>query len=396
MLFKDLDRDPRLMVVARQLRKSYSDALGYHVALMLWAGRYAQDGVVRSAQPEVLIEGVVDWKGKAGLLVAAFIEHGLLSAVDGGLKLADWAEQQGAHIEKLEKERERDRTRKAGTFPPDSQGEPGNLPRESQKVPAGFPRDSRGKVSGVPAESQGIPTGERGERREEIKDRQSDGRATPSIPTPSSAPSTAPQANPSPQPAPAPAPAVAKEPPQLARTSTNASTPLLAPTPADLDPLESLRLSWNSAVEGTPITAVPELPANVKALARERLKECPDVAVWAEVFRRVCASPWFHGRNKDGRVASLGWVLKSPEVRLKAMAGDYVVWKTPAQAIPPEPETRPSCSVAECSREVLPRGEVWGVKLCQPHACEATADDGPGPKVWLQTRGLLPPQKGIQ
>jgi len=129
--------DSRVLAVATEVGIDEVEVLGRLCALMVWCSQHAQDGVIRAAgraTPALITERASRWHGPAGTLGAAFLSSGLLVEVEGGWRLADWEEQQGAHIAKLE----RDRAKRLphGTLTGSSQN-PHETRKGSARVPHG-------------------------------------------------------------------------------------------------------------------------------------------------------------------------------------------------------------------------------------------------------------------
>lgn len=153
--------DRRVLAVASDLGRTEAEVLGYLVALMLWAGEHAQDGVIRPTMPggeAVIIERAVHWRGRAGRLSTALLAHGLLVDHAEGLVLADWQEQQGAHIAKLERDRATADAKRAA-----------KKSANARATPAGPSQDGRAMVARESRDGRAGVVRQEGERREERK-----------------------------------------------------------------------------------------------------------------------------------------------------------------------------------------------------------------------------------
>jgi hypothetical protein len=91
-----------------------SRAWTYLPELWMWASQSEPSGVVRGEAAPMVLEHVVSWKGEPGALVSALVACGWIDKVDDGLAFHDWADHQGAHIEKAERDAERKRKLRNG------------------------------------------------------------------------------------------------------------------------------------------------------------------------------------------------------------------------------------------------------------------------------------------
>ncbi|NVJ13153.1 hypothetical protein [Myxococcus sp. AM010] len=99
----------------------------------LWAycGRERVDGRFPGPSAALAVERAVRWRGRRRKLVDALLAVGLLALNGEDLVVSSWAEEQGAHIAKVV----RDRAKPDGRAQADAE-EPSKLPRESLQTPA--------------------------------------------------------------------------------------------------------------------------------------------------------------------------------------------------------------------------------------------------------------------
>ncbi|NOJ77184.1 hypothetical protein [Myxococcus xanthus] len=106
----------------------------------LWAycGRERVDGRFPGPGAALAVERAVRWRGRRRKLVDALLAVGLLVLTSDDLVVTSWAEEQGAHIAKVV----RDRAKPDGRAQGDAE-EPAASPRESLQTPA---REDRGET----------------------------------------------------------------------------------------------------------------------------------------------------------------------------------------------------------------------------------------------------------
>lgn len=115
----------------------------YPVALMLYCADVCPSGEIG----DDLIEEAAGWKGKAGRLLAALKDVGI---IDENGVLHGWRERSGATLQRISERREADRLRKSGGAPPE-------LPRKSSGNPKELQRNSNGTPPEIQKSSGGIP-----------------------------------------------------------------------------------------------------------------------------------------------------------------------------------------------------------------------------------------------
>jgi hypothetical protein len=94
-------------------RVSDDDAWRFLVRLWSWASQNEPEGIIRGDDARLIVERVCGWRGDAGKLVDAFVVCRWLDETADGLAIHDWAEHQGAHIEKAKRDADRKRTARA-------------------------------------------------------------------------------------------------------------------------------------------------------------------------------------------------------------------------------------------------------------------------------------------
>ena len=92
----------------KRLCASIRDVNGavYLFRLWAWAVRFQADGVVAGPDVTFVLEDAAGWRGESGVLVKALVASGHLDVTRAGFELHDWDEYQGAHIEKLRRDRD--------------------------------------------------------------------------------------------------------------------------------------------------------------------------------------------------------------------------------------------------------------------------------------------------
>lgn len=83
------------------------------VDMWMWASHNEPSGLIPGPAARLVLEHVLGWGGKPGVLVEAFIASGWLDVRDNGLYIHDWHDHAGAHIAHAEKEAERAREYRA-------------------------------------------------------------------------------------------------------------------------------------------------------------------------------------------------------------------------------------------------------------------------------------------
>lgn len=78
---------------------------------------------------------------------------------------------------------------------------------------------------------------------------------------------------------------------------------------------------WNTTCPDFP--SVKKLTAKRRDKIRARLRDEPDLMVWAEVFAKISASEFCKGVNKMGWRASFDWITANAENYVKVLEGNY-------------------------------------------------------------------------
>ena len=128
LLFTKVDethlRGPRTARLARKLRLTNPAAMGYVVALKLWAFHFAQDGNLADYTPADIACGA-EWEGDADQFLSALLEAGVLESPRA---IHGWAEAEGQLFDEHRRDRERKKQervrRKSGGSPADTPGHP--------------------------------------------------------------------------------------------------------------------------------------------------------------------------------------------------------------------------------------------------------------------------------
>lgn len=90
-------------VMDLEARLDDANAVAYVLRLWCWTHRYAPEG--RIGEHIVLqLERAVRWNGAPRTLIQTMLDVGLLDAVSGGVEVHDWAEHQGALVEKSKRD----------------------------------------------------------------------------------------------------------------------------------------------------------------------------------------------------------------------------------------------------------------------------------------------------
>jgi len=374
--------DARLAIVGKELRRRTAEIQGYLTFALGYCATHAQDGIFRAGAAghtaEDVFESAVGWSGRASL-AATLKAHGLLLAVDGGVKLAWWDEDQAPKVAALERERARKAEGRAGK----KRGAPKEGPRP---VRAPSP-DAPGTVRAKEKESEE-------EREEDKQQQQGAGAPVVALQTPSP---TAGQSKDAPPPvqgtptepartlpgqsADAPRPALALVPPDAA-TQKPAKTPR-KPRNADLSPVEAAVFdSWRETWQLGPLWVMnKERREVIAARLAERKQDGTPTFTPGDLVDAVRGSRLDTWEKRPENI-DLKQLLKSSNV------ARFADWhrkhaKTSGAA-------RPAPACAACGAPAG-AGSVWGVELCDAHAREATADEATGSKGWLERRGLLRP-----
>ena len=134
-------------------------AWSYPVALWCWCATHAPtgEGTGRLGTPGV-VERACRWQGDRGVLFAALVAAGLVDEIPGGWAVHDWADHAGAHLARVERDRERARIRRAKERERFALGVVPDVPEPyvdrpgTVHVPSGVPSEVRSGVpSGVPS-----------------------------------------------------------------------------------------------------------------------------------------------------------------------------------------------------------------------------------------------------
>jgi len=316
-------RDPRLALAAKQLRKRVAELYGYIAFAMGTAAEHYQDGVFRPGTqahtPAQVFDAAAGWGGRASL-AEVLVAHGLLVVVEGGLMLEGWANEQGAQISKFERDRARKELarseKKAQTVAGPAKDAPKTVPSASADRPQ--------SIQGLEGEGE-----RQGDREEAAAD--------------------------------------------AARSEPVRPVPLPV---TDVGGPEALVEAWRQAAEptGRPTLKGP-LSQRLRAKALARLREA-DVATWARVFELVCANSALWEPSTRGWVASFGWALSGGPALDSARAGTYGAWERPAA--PPPPKACEACTSPSS-------GQVWGMELCEEHATQAVVSPE-GARAWVEAR----------
>lgn len=124
--YTSIRTDPRSLVLGRMLGDSH--AYARILDLRLWLADNAPDGVVPGPHAEVVVEEAVGWRGEPGAFAKAAMDSGFLraapvrdlsgSGAGYGLEDVDWADEQAAHLAKVERDRKKpDGRRKSRAAP---------------------------------------------------------------------------------------------------------------------------------------------------------------------------------------------------------------------------------------------------------------------------------------
>lgn len=104
-LATDLPDHPKALELAELLDEPL--AFAYLVLAWTWAARFAPDGRIAGKDPRRSFERACRWTGTPGHLAAACLEVGFLELDTEGLVLHDFRAHNGAHAEKLDRDRQR-------------------------------------------------------------------------------------------------------------------------------------------------------------------------------------------------------------------------------------------------------------------------------------------------
>lgn len=333
-LYASMLADRRLLAAAADLGRAEAEVLGYLVALMLWAGEHAQDGIIRptiAGGEVVIIERAVHWRGRSGRLAAALVEHGLLVDSAEGLMLADWQEQQGKHIEKLKRDRATAEAKRAAKKASDSLPTLARLPKDGRKTVARQSQDGRATVA------RDIEDKTETETETEEKKQQ--------------------HVDPSP-----------------------VTTPLALATPPVPKPdvSEQLQAAWNASAKRAGWQACTVLNKPRKSSALARLAEGKlDLAAVAKALEAAEGHAFLAGKNDRGWRASFDW-LTSPKGWASIIEGAYAA---PASRAVTEPVTPPCVGCGKPSA-----GHVWSAEHPACLDCQREAvQHSDGPRSWLNS-----------
>lgn len=78
---------------------------------------------------------------------------------------------------------------------------------------------------------------------------------------------------------------------------------------------------WHQHCPGLP--KVQKLTQARRDKIRARLKDEPDLATWAEVFKKIAASSFCNGDNRQGWKASFDWITTNGTNYVKVLEGNY-------------------------------------------------------------------------
>ncbi|WP_254628048.1 hypothetical protein [Myxococcus sp. CA040A] len=107
------------------------EADAYLFRLWAYCGRERLEGRFPGPGAALAVERAVRWRGRRGKLVEGLLAVGLLVLDGEDLVVATWADEQGTHIAKVERDRAKPDGRTAG-----APAEPATAPRESLQSPA--------------------------------------------------------------------------------------------------------------------------------------------------------------------------------------------------------------------------------------------------------------------
>ena len=258
----------KVVALMAELDEPLADA--YVLRLWDYAARLSPSGRVGGVRAGFVIERAVRWEGDSGALVAAMVTVGLLDVDGEDLVIHDWAQEQGAHVAKVE----RDRQKPGGKKPP----------RKPRANPARDPRDPRANPPG-------------GDKRVESRE------DLPSV-----------DHSPSPL-----AGGAGDEDPEVQVVAAFVAD--LPPTPGTLGVLAD---AWNE-ITTAPLPRVVEMPTARRKQAQAALKRRP-LAEWRRVFEAVEASSFCRGADGGWR-ANFDWATRAagakPEPSIGLLEGVY-------------------------------------------------------------------------
>ncbi|PTL79079.1 hypothetical protein [Vitiosangium sp. GDMCC 1.1324] len=144
-LFSDFSEHPKTLALQAELEHPEADAF----VLRMWCylAKAAPTGSLTGRHAGVVLERAIRWTGQPGRFVEAALAVGFLEQEGENLVAHHWAEVQGAHVAKVERDRKKPDGKKASRQPPamspqDSRAAPPNIPRGRMEEPA---RDVRGE-----------------------------------------------------------------------------------------------------------------------------------------------------------------------------------------------------------------------------------------------------------
>lgn len=344
-------RDPRLALAARQLRKKAPEVHGYIVFAMASAAEHYQDGVFR-ADPalahtaEQVFDAAAGWAGKASL-AAALLAHGLLVLAEGGLMLDGWKDEQGAQFAKFERERERKaRARtadEAGTLPGDSE----DIPRPVRAPSADAPRPVR------------------------VQERQGQGEERRTEASPPAVAADAP-----------PSPVFALEPPTSAPQKPAATSPKSFKQP----PLPSRwMLLWGElAAQRAAALGPGGIPEDVAPkIVNAQLKRL--VELHGEPTVRAAWAAWLRSDYARGLVPAFAFTAFTSDVQSRKF-----ITLAKEEAARAAEQAAPKSKCAACDKDAT--GKLDGVATCSDCYLEATQHDGANfverVRGWFAVKGL--------
>lgn len=140
---QELVRHPKTKRLARYLKTSIQETVGYLVFLWTWAADYAKDGNLSKYDSFDIADGCMlsqDLDLQPDEFIKALIDSRFLKETSEGLVINDWDEYTGKHITRAEKEAERKRR---GRDKSDKKETSKACPQDIQSLSAGHPQDIR-------------------------------------------------------------------------------------------------------------------------------------------------------------------------------------------------------------------------------------------------------------
>ncbi|QRK06035.1 hypothetical protein JQX13_38810 [Archangium violaceum] len=144
-LFSEFTEHPKTLALQAELEHPEADAF----VLRMWCylAKAAPTGCLTGRHAGVVLERAIRWTGQPGRFVEAALAVGFLEREGDNLVAHHWAEVQGAHVAKVERDRKKPDGKRASRQPPatspqDTRDAPSSIPRGSTEEPA---RDVRGE-----------------------------------------------------------------------------------------------------------------------------------------------------------------------------------------------------------------------------------------------------------